>query len=366
MSEPIAIYLHWPWCARICPYCDFNVYKQRQLDGLVPAMLEDLSRQREVTGPREVASVHFGGGTPSLMEAADVAALVGHIRELWDVRDGAEVGLEANPALMDRARIAGFRNAGVNRLSLGVQTFDDAGLAFLGRDHSGEEARDVAELALELIPNTSLDLIFGWAGQGMEVWERDLATALELNPPHISTYQLTIEPGTAFAKSEARGVARGVDAELSADMYECAVQALTGAGFEHYEVSNFAKSGHRSQHNLAYWRGRDYVGVGPGAHGRITTHNGRVATIAPLQPSAYVEDPSPEIESLSGNDVAVEAVLMGLRTGEGVALSRLPKVPDVSGLEGLVMIEDGYLRATPSGRRVLDALTQEMLERLGL
>ena len=364
IPDTVALYVHWPYCARICPYCDFNVHRVRGDAALVPAILADMAGQRELTGPRRLTSVHFGGGTPSLMEARDVAAIVERADALWGLEAGAEVALEANPALVDRARVEGFASAGVNRLSLGVQTFSDSGLSLLGRDHSGGEARDVAELALGILPNTSLDLIFGWRGQTDADWRADLDTALALGAPHVSTYQLTIEPGTSFAAHEARGNSRASDPDDSARFYETAAETLVPAGLEHYEVSNFARPGHRSRHNLSYWRGEDYVGVGPGAHGRITTDDGRLATLTLFRPADYVASPAPTLDALESQDVATEYIMMGLRTDEGVDRARFVELAgrelDTSGLEDWFAPGE-QLVATPEGRRVLDSLTAALL-----
>ena len=363
---PTSLYIHWPYCARICPYCDFNVHKQRDDAALLPAILADLTHQRDLTGPRTLTSLHFGGGTPSLMHPDWVAAVIDHARTLWSLPPDSEIALEANPSFLDADKITAFRNAGINRLSLGVQTFHDAGLKLLGRDHTGAQAAEVARTALALIPNTSLDLIFGWHGQTLDMWQADLQTALALAPPHISTYQLTVEPGTAFARSESRGQSRAVDSDTSADFYDAARARL--ADYHHYEVSNFALGGHESQHNLAYWRGHDYVGAGPGAHGRLTLAKGgkavRHATITPLHPRDYAENPQPALDPLSDDDVLTERILMGLRTTEGLDLSQLSRRPDWRGYEDYLMETDGRLSTTPLGRPVLDTLTSKLIARL--
>ena len=362
----LAVYVHWPYCARICPYCDFNVHLARRREteapALVEAMLRDLAMQREVTGARRVVSVHFGGGTPSLMEAAWVGRVVEALDRLWGLPGEGEVGLEANPTLMDRARAEGFAGAGVNRLSFGVQTFAEAGLRHLGRDHSGEEALRAVGAALEVMDNVSCDLIFGWRGQTEAVWRRDLDTALGLGVPHVSAYQLTVEAGTAFGAALERGEDPGVDAEVSADFYGIAEGVLGAAGLEHYEVSNWARKGFRSVHNLAVWEGVDYLGVGPGAHGRITVDGVRRATVGARRPADYIADPVPEVEILSAEDAAVERLLLGLRTVEGVRLAEVAGLePRVEGLDGFVEVRGERLVATPDGRRVLDAVVERLL-----
>jgi len=286
--EKLAIYIHWPYCARICPYCDFNVYKRRKDDGLLPAILKDLTFWRDLSGPREISSIHFGGGTPSLMTPTQIGAVIEQVNHLWGMGD-IERALEANPHEMNAQAWHGYRAAGLTRLSLGVQSFNDVALKFLGRDHDGKTAREALNLAMEIFPSVSADLIFGWAGQTPEQLKTDLENLLAAGVPHLSTYQLTVEEGTAFAKAEERGQNRAVSADISADFYDAIRLRLGVAGFDHYEVSNFAKPSHRSQHNLAYWRGTDYVGVGPGAHGRITRGGKRAATIAHLAPRTYAQ-----------------------------------------------------------------------------
>ncbi|MGB6319338.1 MAG: radical SAM family heme chaperone HemW, partial [Litorimonas sp.] len=272
-TSPLALYLHWPYCARICPYCDFNVHLDRragEADSLVEAMVADLAHWRAWTGPRHVASVHFGGGTPSLLTKAQLSTFCAAIDRLWGVED-AEIALEANPNDVTDARLEAWRAAGLSRLSLGVQSFDDAVLSRLGRDHDGAQAKSAVARSVATFRSVSADLIFGVAGEGVDRLSHDLDMLLALGVPHISTYQLTVEPGTAFARAEARGQSRAVDEDRSADAFEAIRARLSAEGYRHYEVSNFARPGHESAHNLAYWRGRDYVGVGPGAHGRLWT-----------------------------------------------------------------------------------------------
>ena len=366
-SSPLSLYLHWPYCARICPYCDFNVHLARRREAEAPALVEamgrDLALQREVTGPREVVSVHFGGGTPSLMEAGWVARLLERVDTLWGLPGTAEVGLEANPTLMGRAQAEGFRAGGVNRLSFGVQTFAEAGLRRLGRDHGAEEARRAVEDALEVMDNVSCDLIFGWKGQTDAVWRRDLETTLALGVPHVSAYQLTVEAGTAYGKALERGDDPAVGAEASEGFYGVAEAVLREAGFAHYEVSNWARKGYRSVHNFAVWQGVDYLGVGPGAHGRITVEGVRRATLHARRPADYIANPVPEVEVLDAEDAALERLLLGLRTVEGVGLTEVAalEMPGLAELEGLLEARGDRLVATPDGRRVLDAVVGRLL-----
>ncbi len=373
--EKLAIYIHWPYCARICPYCDFNVYKRRKDDGLLPAILKDLTFWRDLSGPREISSIHFGGGTPSLMTPTQIGAVIEQVNHLWGMGD-IERALEANPHEMNAQAWHGYRAAGLTRLSLGVQSFNDVALKFLGRDHDGKTAREALNLAMEIFPSVSADLIFGWAGQTPEQLKTDLENLLAAGVPHLSTYQLTVEEGTAFAKAEERGQNRAVSADISADFYDAIRLRLGVAGFDHYEVSNFAKPSHRSQHNLAYWRGTDYVGVGPGAHGRITRGGKRAATIAHLAPRTYAQSVLRtgtginSLETLSQQDWAAEYLLMGLRIEEGVSVARyaelsrqaLPAVELAHFLkDGLLLREGDTLKSSAEGRLVLNRIIEKLL-----
>ena len=373
--KKLAVYIHWPYCARICPYCDFNVYKRRDDDALLPAILTDLAYWRELSGPRQISSIHFGGGTPSLMTPAQISAVIEQVDKLWNLGE-IEIALEANPHEMNASDWRGYRAAGLNRLSLGVQSFNDAALKHLGRDHDGETARKALNLAMEIFPSVSADLIFGWAGQRLEQLNADLAGLLTAGVPHLSAYQLTIEPGTAFAKAETRGESRAVSADISADFYDVVRARLVAEGFDHYEVSNFAKPDHRSQHNLAYWRGIDYVGVGPGAHGRITSGGERTATIAHLSPRAYAASAAQtqtgidSRETLSAQDWAAEYLLMGLRIEEGISLARYAELArqDLNESElghfiagGLLLRSGDRIMASAEGRLVLNRVTEKLL-----
>ena len=373
--EKLAVYIHWPYCARICPYCDFNVFKRRDDDVLLPAILADMKHWRDMSGPRDVTSIHFGGGTPSLMTPSQVGAVINAVSSLWGA-GSIEIALEANPHEMNTDDWRGYAAAGLNRMSLGVQSFNDDALSFLGRDHDGGTARAALDLAMDIFPSVSTDLIFGWAGQTKSELSTDLSTLVSAGVPHISTYQLTIEDDTAFAKAETRGQTRAVGPDLSADLYDQVRETLGASGFDHYEVSNFAKPGHRSRHNLAYWQGLDYVGVGPGAHGRITIDGTRRATIAHLTPGAYAQGVTETgagvdtHESLSGADWAAEYLLMGLRIKDGISLSRFADLAgsrlNASELDhliqtGLLRREGDTLSATGNGRLVLNAVTEQLL-----
>ena len=362
------VYVHWPFCARICPYCDFNVVRDRgrtaEKTDLVQAILADLAAHAALIGPRRLASIFFGGGTPSLMEPAWVAAIVERATALWPIAADLEVTLEANPTDAERRRFEAFRSAGVNRLSLGVQSLDGDALTALGRNHDAVAARRGSETARQVFDRLSVDLIYARPGQTLAAWTAELHAVVALGPEHVSPYQLTIETGTAFDRAVRRGSLHMPPADLSADFYEATQTVLSAAGFEAYEVSNPARgAAARSRHNLIYWRGGDYVGVGPGAHGRLTVDGIRRATAAPNRVADYVarvrESGAASLgESMAPRDAALERLLMGLRTVEGVALDDLLALdipgPRIADLAGLVEAAQGRLIATARGRPVLD------------
>ncbi len=372
MSDPpLGVYIHWPYCARICPYCDFNVVRDRgsEKTALVGALLADLAAHAVLTGPRRLASIFFGGGTPSLMDPGAVAQIVEAARALWTPDADLEVTLEANPTDAEADRFAAFAAAGVGRLSLGLQSLDDAALKFLGRDHDAAAGRRAAVRAARVFPRLSLDLIYARPGQSPSAWAIELRQAIDLGAEHISPYQLTIEPGTAFHLAARRGALNPPPPDLAAHLYETTERVLEGAGFEAYEVSNHAKrKTARSRHNLLYWRGDDYIGAGPGAHGRLTLGNGRWASVAPKGVADYIRrtgvGPGSSRERLDARAVALERLLMGLRTVEGVALSDLAALripPDrIEALENFAVVRGGRLLVTAKGRPVLDRVIADL------
>jgi oxygen-independent coproporphyrinogen-3 oxidase len=378
VAPPLAVYVHWPYCARICPYCDFNVVRSRGGDepaALVRAIVRDLAGQAAEIGPRRLSSIFFGGGTPSLMAPDQVGEIVAAARALWPGGEAVEITLEANPTDAEAGRFAGFADAGVNRLSLGIQSLDDTALTFLGRNHDATQARRAADIALAAFGQVSIDLIYARHGQSAADWARELSQAIALGAGHVSPYQLTIEPGTAFARAVERGAMTPVDEELGYALYETTQDLLSEAGFEAYEISNHAKSkAARSRHNLAYWRGWDYLGVGPGAHGRLSLAAGRIATTTTSGVGDYVARVGATGVGVSDRarltpcEVATERLLMGLRTGEGVAWSELaalalgPGHPVVTDLAagGWLAVGTERVAATAKGRRVLDHITGEL------
>ena len=373
--DSLALYVHWPYCARICPYCDFNVLRDRgqaeQAD-LAAAILADLTSQRALTGPRRLTSIYLGGGTPSLMKPDWAAAIIERAVSLWTAADDIEITLEANPTDAESARFAAFASLGVSRLSLGVQSLDDAALRFLGRNHEAGQARVAIDAGLAAFPRVSFDLIYALPGQTAAAWEAELSLAASLGAEHISPYQLTFEPGTALTRAAERGTVIPPEPDLAADLFEATQAVLTAAGFDAYEVSNHAHgAAARSRHNQAYWSGIDYVGAGPGAHGRLTLPDGRIATLGHRRVADYIAAVSAtglgfgEPERLDAVAVAQERLLMGLRTDTGVSLAALAPLSLTAGspqvrrflTERLIKLVDDRLIATEMGRMVLDRVT---------
>ena len=375
----VALYVHWPYCSRICPYCDFNVVRDggrvEEQAGLVAAILDDVEAQASLTGPRRLASIFFGGGTPSLMDPAAVAAVIDRARTLFPPAGDIEISLEANPTDAEADRFAALAAAGVNRLSIGVQALDDASLAFLGRNHSASEARRAVAVAARAFPRLSIDLIYARPGQTIEGWTAELTEALDLGFEHVSPYQLTVEPETAFGRAFRRGTLAPPDEDLAAALYETTQTVLEAAGFEAYEVSNHARDvAGRSAHNLHVWRGGDYLGVGPGAHGRLTLNGARTATVARRGIADYVAGvsagtPWSERAGLTPAEAAEERVLLGLRTVEGAAAADLATLglhPDRAPLadllaDGFLVRTRGQVAATARGRPVLDSVLKALL-----
>ncbi len=373
------IYLHWPFCQAKCPYCDFNSHVSANIDQArwKAAYLAEIRRGAAETPDRMLTSVFFGGGTPSLMAPDTVAAIISEIRSHWPTANDLEITLEANPTSVEAARFKAYRDAGVNRVSIGIQALNDTDLKRLGRLHSVAEARRAFDLARDCFDRVSFDLIYARQDQTLSDWEIELRLALAMAADHLSLYQLTIEDGTAFGARFAAGNLRGLPTDdLGADMYDLTQDLCESAGFPAYEVSNHARDLAQSRHNLIYWRGGEYLGLGPGAHGRITHQGMRVATETEKAPTAWlkrveqagsgetVRDP------LADEDRAVEYMMMSLRLSEGTDLQRystlsgknlseksLKMLED----EGLVKIASDRLTATATGRRVLNGILRELL-----
>jgi oxygen-independent coproporphyrinogen-3 oxidase len=376
--EPgFALYVHWPFCLSKCPYCDFNSHVRERVDVArwQRAYLAELDRAAGETEGRTVTSVFFGGGTPSLMPPETAAAILERIRALWPTAPDVEITLEANPGASEAARFRAFREAGVNRLSIGVQALDDTALKFLGREHAAAEALAAVARAAEIFPRFSFDLIYARPGQSVAAWRDELARALRFAGEHLSVYQLTIEPGTAFHTAYQRGDFALPDEDTAADLYEATRDLLGAAGLAAYEISNHARSGAESRHNLTYWRYGDYVGIGPGAHGRLTRGATKVATRAQRLPEVWLADVeqkgSGEAErtALDRAERGREMLLMGLRLAEGVDLARFAREAGMSARDfvdtraaarlteaGLIEWTADALRASDSGRQRLNGL----------
>jgi oxygen-independent coproporphyrinogen-3 oxidase len=372
-APDLGVYIHWPYCARICPYCDFAVKRERgrSAEGvsLLRAIEQDLRAQAAQIGPRRLVSIFFGGGTPSLMAPDSLGALVALCRSLWPQATPPEVTLETNPTDAESERLSAFAAAGVTRVSLGVQAFEAEALAFLGRNHTAADGLRAAERAAKAVARLSLDLIYGLPGQTPQAWAQSLQRAIDLGAEHLSPYELTIEPGTPFERAVRRGAFTPASPERGADLFETTQETLGAAGFEAYEVSNHARGASaRCRHNLLYWRGADYLGVGPSAHGRWTTANGRVATQTPRTPADYIAavaahgDAVTPAEILSPLAAAQERLLMGLRCPEGLPLAAVAALP-LTGLEalraeGFVSVADGRLSVSRRGRLVLNRISE--------
>lgn len=373
------LYLHWPFCASKCPYCDFNSHVSASIDQSVwrDAYLSELRRAAAETEGRVLNTIFFGGGTPSLMDADLVDAILTEVRALWPLANDLEITLEANPNSVDSGRFRGYAEAGVNRLSMGVQALNDEDLRRLGRLHSLAEARRAFDIARKHFGRVSFDLIYARQDQTLDDWRRELAEAAAMAVDHLSLYQLTIEDGTAFGARHAAGGLKGLpDDDVSADMYQITQEALGGMGMPGYEVSNHARPGAESRHNLIYWRYGDYLGIGPGAHGRLTLGGRRYATEAPRAPQMWLDSVGkldcgelPRTE-LSASECSDEYIMMSMRLSEGADLARyealagrtlrqdaVARLADL----GLLTLDGGRIATTASGRIVLNAILRDIV-----
>ena len=373
------LYIHWPFCQSKCPYCDFNSHVAASIDQRRwrDAYLREIARVGAETQGRVLQTVFFGGGTPSLMEPEVVADVLAAVRATWPMVNDPEITLEANPGSVEVGRFQGFRDAGVNRVSMGVQALNDADLRRLGRLHSVADAKQAYDIARKCFDRVSFDLIYARQDQTLADWRAELTEALSMAVDHLSMYQLTIEDGTAFGDRFARGGLKGLpDEDVQADMYAVTQEVCAAHGMPAYEVSNHAKPGAESRHNLVYWRMGDYIGIGPGAHGRVTLNGQRWATVAPKAPGAWLamveagragEAPR---EAVAREEQATEYLLMSLRLSEGTDVARYEalagaaldaaKLTDLTAM-GLIVMDNGRLRATPAGRAVLNGVLRELL-----
>lgn len=375
-TPPLALYVHWPFCVSKCPYCDFNSHVRESVDQVAwrAAMLADLAHEAAALPGRRLGSIFFGGGTPSLMPPDTVAAVIEAAERHWGFEPGIEITLEANPSSVEAARFADLASAGVNRVSLGLQALDDDALVFLGRAHGVAEGLAALDTAQSVFERVSFDLIYARPDQNLAAWEAELNRAISFGTEHLSLYQLTIEPGTRFASLFEKGQLAAFDPDEAADLFEATRAITAAAGLPAYEISNHARPGAESRHNLTYWRYGDYAGVGPGAHGR----RGGLATMRHKKPENWmaaidrnghglqIEDP------LVPHERAVEALVMGLRIAEGVDLPRIDALAggtaplDPRALarlcdQGLVVREGEQLRVTDAGMPVLEAILRELV-----
>ncbi len=373
------VYVHWPFCRRICPYCDFNVHSVQDIDEAAwrDSLVAELSHYAAELPDRTVTSIYFGGGTPSLMAPETIRALIDSVASHWAISGDPEITLETNPTSSERERLADFNAAGINRLSVGVQSFDDDALDFLGRDHSGTDAIRALEDANATFDRVTFDLIYARPNQTRNDWQNELTQALRYAGGHISLYQLTIESGTPFYRE---GV-EPADDDVSADMFETTQAVLADAGMPAYEISNHARPGEESRHNLTCWRGGDYLGIGPGAHGRLTIDGAFYGTHQIHNPARWLQlarekgHGTAKRRPLSGEDRARELVMMGMRLVEGVCLDRFHKITgisfdDVVDPDAFDRLVDGGLteqsgtrvRATAAGRQRLNAVLATLLK----
>lgn len=378
MSGGFGLYLHWPFCQAKCPYCDFNSHVSAKIDQArwEQAYLSELDRAAEETKGRVLETVFFGGGTPSLMEPELVASIIARIRQNWPLVNAPEITLEANPTSVEAGRFRGYREAGVTRISMGIQALNDTDLKALGRLHSVAEARAAFDIARSEFDSISFDLIYARQHQTLDDWRAELNEALSMAVDHLSLYQLTIEDGTAFGARHAAGGLRGLpDDDLGADMYLLTQDVTARHGMPTYETSNHAAAGSESRHNLIYWRGGDYIGIGPGAHGRVTLDGQRFATDTPTAPTAWLSKVETtgsgegSRNALPLSEQALEYLMMSLRLSEGSSIDRyqllggilnLNKIAELSDL-GLIELVGANLRTTVSGRPVLNAILRELI-----
>ncbi|MDV7141271.1 radical SAM family heme chaperone HemW [Tropicimonas sp. TH_r6] len=373
------LYLHWPFCQSKCPYCDFNSHVAASIDQArwAEAYRRQIRASAELLQGRKLDSIYFGGGTPSLMAPQTVRAVLDEVRQCWAVSNDLEVTLEANPTSVEIGRFEGYREAGVNRLSLGVQSLLDEDLRRLGRLHSTQDAQKAFEVARQVFERVSFDLIYARQDQSLAAWRSELQRALDMAIDHLSLYQLTIEPGTAFGQRHAAGGLAGLpDEDLAGDMYDLTVETCASHGLDLYEISNFARPGAESRHNILYWSGGDYLGIGPGAHGRLTFEGIRNACVSASDPSVWLAGaesqslPFWESRPLGGQERAEEYLMMGLRHRHGISLGRLMNMGADPGMPERIqeMVQAGMLnqdgervRTTVRGRNILNAVLRELI-----
>jgi putative oxygen-independent coproporphyrinogen III oxidase len=377
-SGGFGLYLHWPFCESKCPYCDFNSHVAKTIDQKqwLQAYLSEIERLGAETEGRILQSIYFGGGTPSLMDPDVVAAILDKIKATWRTTNDPEITLEANPGSIEAGRFLAYRDGGINRISMGMQAMNDVDLKRLGRKHSAKEAIEAFDIARKCFERVSFDLIYARQDQDLNSWKTELTSALSLAVDHLSLYQLTIEDGTAFADRMSAGGLKGLPEEgLAADMYDLTQEVCDRNGMPAYEISNHARPGAESRHNLIYWRGGDYIGIGPGAHGRLTFSGDRYATESPKSPALWLQlalcHQAAELSraALSSEEHGLEYLLMSLRLSEGMDVDRYQAIsksslnPEVvSELKdmGMINLVSGKLIAAPKGKILLNAVIAKL------
>ena len=378
-ESAFGVYVHWPFCASKCPYCDFNSHVRREgvdQQEYLKAYCAEINHIARLTPDKTVTSIFFGGGTPSLMAPETVHAIIETISSCWSLDDRVEISLEANPSSVEASRFSDYRTAGINRVSLGIQSLDDERLRFLGRLHSAKEALEAIETAAAHFSRYSLDFIYATPGQGPDEWTKELETAIAVSAGHLSLYQLTFEPGTPFYALRNLGKITANGDDSSAELYEQTQDITASHGLYAYEVSNHARFGEECRHNLVYWRGQEYVGIGPGAHGRIQSADGRIATECIKNPETWCMQAIAKghglhtAATLNSNQQADELAVMSLRLTEGLRLDKYEKlaaqVVSPETLEHLMslglieMPEENRVRATAQGRLVLNSIVVEL------
>ena len=384
VSSNIGLYIHWPFCLSKCPYCDFNSHVVESVDHSrwEKALVKELTFLSKNQNQKKLKSIFFGGGTPSLMEPETVFKAIQTAKKIWNVKEPIEITLEANPSSIECQTFNSFKQAGINRVSLGIQAFDDNALSFLGRSHNQLDAINALEAAHKSFDRVSFDLIYARPQQTIDSWLLELGQALDLAGEHMSVYQLTIEKGTAFYSQYKRGGFEMPSPETAGDFYEVTNEKLSSAGLQNYEISNYAHLGSECQHNMIYWRSEDYLGVGPGAHSRLTDIRGkRRATRSLTAPFSWLKEVEAkgnalvEQNILSTSEQLTETIMMGLRLKEGISLKKLYQLTgkplvqlfDEEALyllknEGYLGVDDLYLRATDAGRQRLDGVVRCLLE----
>ncbi|WP_374378341.1 radical SAM family heme chaperone HemW [Dongia sp.] len=384
ISDPrgFGIYIHWPFCKAKCPYCDFNSHVRERIEEEAwrESYLKELSHFAAMVPGRTVTSIFFGGGTPSLMQPGTAEAVIDAVARTWRIANDIEITLEANPTSVETGKLREFRAAGINRISMGIQALNDADLKFLGRQHNQAEGLKALGLAAETFDRFTFDLIYARPGQTVAEWQAELTRALTFAADHISLYQLTIETGTVFEQSHARGDFELPSEDVQAELYELTADILGDAGMADYEISNYAKPGSESRHNLTYWRYGDYVGIGPGAHGRLTLEDRKMATRQHRAPERWLEmvatqgHATRQFDEVDREARIAELTMMGLRLAEGIPLARFEAESGRTFADcvdpvrvkrlteaGFLELGDGWLKATQAGRQRLDAVLAELL-----